>query len=58
MRTLYASMVMSTKALLDENVTPSPTQTRKAIEGNLCRPTGYQHIIDSILAASRIMGAE
>lgn len=51
-------MVMSTKALLDENATPSLAEARKAIAGNLCRCTGYQHIIDSILAASRIMGAE
>ena len=43
-------MVMSAKALLDENPNPTLVETRKAISGNLCRCTGYQHIIDSILA--------
>jgi len=45
-------MVMSAKALLDENPTPTLEETRRAISGNLCRCTGYQHIIDSIMAAS------
>ena len=47
-------MVMSAKALLDENPTPTPEETRRAISGNLCRCTGYQHIIDSIMAASGV----
>jgi aerobic-type carbon monoxide dehydrogenase small subunit (CoxS/CutS family) len=47
-------MVMSTKALLDENQNPTLAEARQAISGNLCRCTGYQHIIDSILAASRM----
>lgn len=46
-------MVMSAKALLDENPNPSLAEARKAVSGNLCRCTGYQHIIDSILAASK-----
>jgi aerobic-type carbon monoxide dehydrogenase small subunit (CoxS/CutS family) len=46
-------MVMSTKALLDENPNPSLYEARKAISGNLCRCTGYQHIIDAILDASK-----
>ena len=45
-------MVMSAKALLDEHPNPTSTQVRKAISGNLCRCTGYQQIVDSILAAS------
>lgn len=45
-------MVMSAKALLDENPTPSLDEVREAIAGNLCRCTGYQHIIDSILDVS------
>jgi carbon-monoxide dehydrogenase small subunit len=48
-------MVMSAKALLDENPEPTKTEIRKAISGNLCRCTGYQHIVDSILAASKMM---
>ena len=46
-------MVMSAMALLDENPNPNLMEARKAISGNLCRCTGYQHIINSILAASR-----
>jgi len=49
-------MVMSAKALLDENPKPTVAEIRKAISGNLCRCTGYQHTIDSIMAASRMMG--
>jgi len=49
-------MVMSAKALLDENPTPTSTEVRKAISGNLCRCTGYQQIVDSIMAASKMMG--
>jgi carbon-monoxide dehydrogenase small subunit len=46
-------MVMSAKALLDENPKPTVVEIRKAISGNLCRCTGYQHIVDSIMAASK-----
>ena len=48
-------MVMSAKALLDENLEPTTTEIRKAISGNLCRCTGYQHIVDSIRAASKMI---
>lgn len=48
-------MVMSAKALLDKNLEPTKTEIRKAISGNLCRCTGYQHIVDSIMAASKMM---
>lgn len=47
-------MVMSAKALLDENDNPTLEETRAAISGNLCRCTGYQHIIDSIQGVSKI----
>jgi carbon-monoxide dehydrogenase small subunit len=48
-------MVMSAKALLDQNPKPTVTEVRKAISGNLCRCTGYQHIVDSIMAAARMI---
>ncbi len=50
-------MVMSAKALLDENPSPTLIETREAIAGNLCRCTGYQHIINSIMDVSS-QGAE
>lgn len=46
-------MVMSAKALLDDNPNPTLEETRQAISGNLCRCTGYQHIIDSIMNVSK-----
>jgi aerobic-type carbon monoxide dehydrogenase small subunit (CoxS/CutS family) len=48
-------MVMSVKALLDEIPRPTPAEARRAISGNLCRCTGYQQIVDSIIAASKRM---
>jgi carbon-monoxide dehydrogenase small subunit len=48
-------MIMSAKALLDESVDPTPLQVRTAISGNLCRCTGYQQIVDSVMAAAKIM---
>jgi carbon-monoxide dehydrogenase small subunit len=47
-----AGMVMSAKALLDENPNPTLEEIRRGISGNLCRCTGYQHIIDSIKAVA------
>jgi aerobic-type carbon monoxide dehydrogenase small subunit (CoxS/CutS family) len=51
-------MIMSAKALLDKNPNPTPDDTRRAISGNLCRCTGYQHIIDSIMAVPELKKAE
>jgi carbon-monoxide dehydrogenase small subunit len=48
-------MIMSAKALLDENPNPTSLEVRKGISGNLCRCTGYQQIADSILAAAKTM---
>jgi carbon-monoxide dehydrogenase small subunit len=46
-------MILSAKALLDENPHPSDTEVRKAIAGNLCRCTGYVKIVEAIRAVSR-----
>ena len=51
-------MVMSAKSLLDDNPNPTLDETRRAISGNLCRCTGYQHIIDSIMAVPEEKKAE
>jgi carbon-monoxide dehydrogenase small subunit len=45
-------MVLSAKALLDENPKPSEEEIRNAIAGNLCRCTGYIQIFQAIKAAS------
>ena len=45
-------MIMSAKALLDENPHPGPDEIRQGISGNLCRCTGYQQIVDAVKIAS------
>jgi len=51
-------MIMTTKALLDENPNPTETEVREALSGNLCRCTGYVKIFESVLAAAEMMGDE
>jgi carbon-monoxide dehydrogenase small subunit len=51
-------MIMSAKALLEEKPDPSPLEVRTAISGNLCRCTGYQQIVDAVMAASKTMGCK
>jgi carbon-monoxide dehydrogenase small subunit len=46
-------IVMSAKALLDENPNPTEQEVRDYMEGNLCRCTGYAKIIEAILATAR-----
>ena len=46
-------MLLSAKALLDKYPTPTRDEIAVAIEGNLCRCTGYVKIIDAIEAVSR-----
>ena len=45
-------MVLSAKALLTRNPHPTEQEVREAIAGNLCRCTGYVHIVEAVLAAS------
>ena len=45
-----AGMIMSAKALLDRNPHPTEQEIREAIEGNLCRCTGYVKIVEAIQA--------
>jgi carbon-monoxide dehydrogenase small subunit len=46
-------MILTAKALLDENPNPTREEIREAISGNLCRCTGYQKIVDAIEAAAK-----
>ena len=50
--------LLSAQALLSENDSPSEQEISCAIEGNLCRCTGYQQIVDSIQAAAAIHRGE
>jgi len=48
-------MVMSVVALLNENANPTDHEIREALEGNICRCTGYQGIVDAVkIAAERV----
>lgn len=50
-------ILMTAKAFLEETPHPDETQIREALSGNLCRCTGYQHIVDAVmLAAERLRG--
>jgi aerobic-type carbon monoxide dehydrogenase small subunit (CoxS/CutS family) len=51
-------ILMTAKALLEKEPTPSRERIREAISGNLCRCTGYQQIYEAIEAAAEIMERE
>jgi len=51
-------MVMSAKALLDENPTPTEEEIRAGISGNLCRCTGYVQIVEAVKLASKYIQEE
>jgi aerobic carbon-monoxide dehydrogenase small subunit len=46
-------MILSVCQLLADNPTPSKDEIRHGIEGNLCRCTGYQHIVNAVEAAAK-----
>lgn len=48
-------VVMSSKALLDKNQNPSRLEIREALNGNICRCTGYVSIVDSVSAAAEMV---
>jgi aerobic-type carbon monoxide dehydrogenase small subunit (CoxS/CutS family) len=50
-----SGILMTMKAFLEETPAPDEAQIRDALSGNLCRCTGYQHIVDATkLAAERL----
>jgi aerobic carbon-monoxide dehydrogenase small subunit len=48
---------MTTKQILDRNPDPSEAEIRAGLEGNICRCTGYQHIVNAVKAAAKAIGA-
>lgn len=46
-------IILTAKALLDRNPSPTRDQIREALSGNLCRCTGYLQILDAVEAASK-----
>jgi aerobic-type carbon monoxide dehydrogenase small subunit (CoxS/CutS family) len=52
-------ILITMQAFLDETPKPSEDEVRDALSGNLCRCTGYQHIVDAVmLAAGRRSGTQ
>ena len=51
-------VIMSAKALLDENFNPSGAEIRDALAGNLCRCTGYTKMIEAVQLAARLMSGK
>lgn len=51
-------MILATKALLDRNLDPTTEDIKAALDGNLCRCTGYQQIIESVSHAAQMLRAE
>jgi carbon-monoxide dehydrogenase small subunit len=49
-------MILTAKALLDRNPSPTGAEIREALAGNLCRCTGYQKIVEAVQAAAATMG--
>ena len=50
-------MIMAAAALLSENPNPTEAEVRRALEGNLCRCTGYHNIVRAVLDAAKSKGA-
>jgi carbon-monoxide dehydrogenase small subunit len=50
-------MIIAAKQILDRNPNPTEAEIRHGIEGNVCRCTGYQHIVNAVRAAAKAAGA-
>jgi carbon-monoxide dehydrogenase small subunit len=48
-------MIMCSHQLLSRNASPTEAEIREALDGNLCRCTGYQNIVKAVQSASRKM---
>ena len=46
-------MIMVSKQIVDRNPNPTDDEIREGLDGNLCRCTGYQHIINAVRAAAK-----
>ena len=50
-------MILTAKQLLADNPEPTEHEIRRGLDGNLCRCTGYQHIVNAVQAAAKAGGA-
>ena len=51
-------MIMAVKQLLADRPDPTDAEIRQGLEGNLCRCTGYQHIVNAVKAAAAKAGGQ
>ncbi len=51
-------MIMSSKALLDKNPSPTSDEVKEALGGNICRCTGYRKIEEAVLSAAKRLREE
>ncbi len=51
-------MIMAAAQMLERNPDPTDAEIRHGLEGNLCRCTGYQHIVEAVQNAARKMKGE
>jgi carbon-monoxide dehydrogenase small subunit len=49
-------MIMTAKQIIERNPHPTEQEIRDGLEGNLCRCTGYQHIVNAVKAAAAKVG--
>ncbi len=49
-------MIMAASQIIDRNANPSREEIRHGLEGNLCRCTGYQHIVEAVEYAAKKSG--
>lgn len=50
-------MIIASKQILDRNPNATEEEIRHGLEGNICRCTGYQHIVNAVRAAAKAGGA-
>jgi len=50
-------MILTVKQILADHPDPTEAEIRKGLEGNVCRCTGYQHIVNAVKAAAAKVGA-
>ncbi len=51
-------VILATEALLDRNPSPTEAEIKEALDGNLCRCTGYRQIIESVQKAAELRAAQ
>jgi carbon-monoxide dehydrogenase small subunit len=50
-------MVMAIRQLIEDHPDPTEEQVRHALDGNICRCTGYQNIVAAAMSAAHVMAA-